>query len=395
MFDTNQDNLQLSRGNFNYDASFNVSSATETSDSLQASKTESIPEVDVDENEVIHMGQAIFLLNAVAVIWGTQHSVIKMVVDDCDPSAFSFARFALAAAIASPFTPGIQSLMDTLKSSKRSSLDGVDKNVEEDDILAWKWGLEMGMWMFLGYAFQAIGLEYTTAQRSGFLLYLNVKFVPFFSRILLGRKISVPTWVSAFTALTGTALLSYDGTSMALNIGDVWSIGAAAASAMFILRLEAASSAVKNSAALNSASLWTVTLATLLWCIGDGISGQNIVATDLSIQPTIDILSKSIESTASNVWQTVYSHPIELIYLGGITTAVANYIQTKAQRGISAERASLIYALDPVYGAFFANVLLGEKLTGLGIVGAGLITLAAATNAFIDFGNSEDTSKET
>jgi len=340
------------------------------------------------------MSQAIFLLNAVAIIWGTQHSVIKMVVDDCDPSAFSFARFALAAAIASPFTPGIQSLVDSIGSNEGSSLDGVDINAKEEDMLAWKWGLEMGMWMFLGYAFQAIGLEYTTAQRSGFLLYLNVKFVPFFARILLGRKISLPTWVSAFTALTGTALLSYDGTSMALNIGDVWSIGAAAASAMFILRLEAASSAVKNSAALNSASLWTVTLATLLWCIGDGISGQNIVATDLSLQPTIDIFSKSVESTASNVWQTVYSHPIELIYLGGITTAVANYIQTKAQRGISAERASLIYALDPVYGAFFANVLLGEKLTELGMIGAGLITLAAATNAFIDFGNSEDKSKE-
>ena len=65
-------------------------------------------------------------------------------------------------------------------------------------------------------------------------MYLNVKLVPFFAFVLLGRKISVPTWVSAFTALTGTGLLAYDGGSLGLNVGDAWSIAAAAASAMFL-----------------------------------------------------------------------------------------------------------------------------------------------------------------
>ena len=42
--------------------------------------------------------------------------------------------------------------------------------------------------------------------------------------------------------------------------------------------------------------------------------------------------------------------------------------------------------MDPVYGAVFANLLLGEELNGYGIAGAGLITVAAATNAFLDLG---------
>ena len=80
------------------------------------------------------------------------------------------------------------------------------------------------------------------------------------------------------------------------------------------------------------------------------------------------------------------SHPIALLYLSGVTTALANYIQTIAQKDISAERASVIYSLDPVYGAFFSWLLLGETLGGpQSYVGAGLITLAAATNAFLDF----------
>ena len=85
------------------------------------------------------------------------------------------------------------------------------------------------------------------------------------------------------------------------------------------------------------------------------------------------------------------SHPIELIYLGGVTTALANYIQTKAQKDISAERASVIYSLDTVYGAFFSWLLLGETLGGpQSFIGAGLITLAAATNAFLDFGDKKE-----
>lgn len=347
--------------------------------------------------------QSIFLLNLVAIIWGTQHSVIKMVVDDCDPASFSFARFALAFALASPFLPSFASIskLPKLLPFQQKQMDFFGSNGKENDdqnTLAWKWGIEMGTWMFLGYAFQAIGLEYTTAQRSGFLLYLNVKFVPFFARILFGKRISVPTWVSAFAALVGTALLSYDGTSMTWNLGDLWSVAAAAASAMFILRLESATAAVKDSAALNATSLWMVTVTSFLWCIGTGMRNSQMKVDqyyDMNNSKIrwdwMESASMACSSVVSNVAHTVTSHPLELIYLGGVTTALSNYIQTKAQRGISAERASIIYALDPVYGAFFASLLLGEGLSQYGYVGAGLITIAAATNAFLDLGSPEET----
>lgn len=344
---------------------------------------------DEEENNSSLAFQSVLLLNFVAVIWGSQHAVVKMVVDDCDAASFSFARFALATALASPFTPEIGSfLKQTLNEETLLEED------DEQNVLAWKWGIEMGLWMFLGYAFQAVGLEYTTAQRSGFLLYLNVKFVPFFARILFGRKISISTWVSAFTAFTGTALLAFDGNSMALNVGDLWSVAAAVSSAMFILRLESATNAVKDSAALNATSLWIVTAFTSIWCLGNSIRGTLETKTHQNFIESFGVLSSAFQSATSDVVGTIVSHPVELIYLGGVTTALANYIQTKAQKRIPAERASIIYALDPVYGAFFANLLLGEKLTQLGIVGAGLITAAAATNAFLDLGTDIKKSDE-
>merc|ERR1711982_55682 len=114
--------------------------------------------------------------------------------------------------------------------------------------MIWRWGVELGIWMFLGYTFQAIGLQYTTAQKSGFLLYLNVKFVPFFAYLLIRRKITLPTWLCALTAVIGTYCLAYESSNGIdslnnINVGDIWSLAAAAASAMFILRLECANKA--------------------------------------------------------------------------------------------------------------------------------------------------------
>ena len=66
-----------------------------------------------------------------------------------------------------------------------------------------KAGAELGVYTFLGFAFQSIGLESTTASRSAFLLYLNVKIVPFLSAVFYRRAIPLTTWISAFLALCG------------------------------------------------------------------------------------------------------------------------------------------------------------------------------------------------
>jgi drug/metabolite transporter (DMT)-like permease len=343
--------------------------------------------------------ESILLLNVVAVIYGTQHAVIKTVVADSDAGSFTLLRFGLAALLASPNTPIPASLANFLGGNTNNAnvedsliTDATDeKSTSTSASVAWRWGAEMGFWMFLGFAFQAVGLGSTTAQRSGFLLYLNVKFVPFLARILLGREISGATWISALTAFTGTALLAYGSGSggnggagaysFDLNAGDLWSIAAAAASAMFILRLERASSEVANAAQLNAACLWVVTLLAAVWTVGAGqvqAGGGGGSVTEFHLW--------------ADVTGIIYQHPLEMIYLSAVTTALANWIQAKAQRDISAERASVIYAMDPVYGAAFSYLLLGETLGGVpGWIGAGLITVAAATNAFMDLSGSEST----
>lgn len=218
------------------------------------------------------------------------------------------------------------------------------------------------MFLCVGYALQAVGLEYTTASRSGFLLYLNVKLVPLFAFLLLGRRITVDVWLYALAAFTGTALLSFDGSPP--NIGDLWSILAAAASAMFILRLEGAAAAYSaaRSKELNSATLWVVTALCGLWGLVEILKGGGGGAAGVEV-----------------VQQVVVREWPNILYLGAVTTALCNWIQTIGQREVPAEKAALIYAMDPVYGAIFARLLLGDsEILGVqGIIGAALVTGAA------------------
>jgi drug/metabolite transporter (DMT)-like permease len=421
--------------------------------------------------------QSILLLNLVAIIWGTQHAVIKSVIDDTiTPTKLSFfldgstlpilqpfinavsdvaaiivgenndvgdmlldrssttnviassssssssstaayftlARFGTAAILSSPYTPGVQQIMDNVQ--ERLFATAQQQQQQPDSLsttTAWRYGFELGIYMFLGYAFQAIGLETTTASRSGFLLYLNVKLVPFFAYVLYGKSIATRSWISAIVAFIGTSLLALDNngnesssesislTTATITAGDLWSIAAAATSAIFILRMESASRQVDKSSELNAATLWTVTLLSLLWTMTlsiqhesntDGSTAGAMVMVDVGTMSTtfITISIQSIQHIYHETILTITQHFIPLLYLSGITTALANYIQSKAQQNISAERASIIYAMDPVYGAIFANLLLGETLGKVGIGGALLIVLAAVTNAIVDFGNNSN-----
>lgn len=75
--------------------------------------------------------------------------------------------------------------------------------------------------------------------------------------------------------------------------------------------------------------------------------------------------------------QSVRTQGPLIAYLAIVTTALTNWLQVSGQRSVPAERAAIIYAMDPVYAAGFAYLLLGETLGATGLTGAALITGAA------------------
>lgn len=123
------------------------------------------------------------LLNAVTLLWGTQHAVIKLVLrEDLSPGVTNFARFGIAALLFSPWTPGVLRNPPSIPFSpaadgndvgEASPLEARTKDIGGNGAAGggggsasetWKAGAELGLWMFMGFAFQSIGLGYTTAR---------------------------------------------------------------------------------------------------------------------------------------------------------------------------------------------------------------------------------------
>ena len=287
---------------------------------------------------------ALLILNGVTVLWGSQHAVIKSVVDATgSPEALNAVRFGIAALVALPFAP---------------ELVGGD---DSDD--TWSAGAELGCWMFAGFALQAVGLQLTSASRSAFLLYLNVKLVPVLAFLLYGRQIAARTWASAAVAVAGTTLLSFDGTPPCA--GDGWSLAAALTSAAFILRLERYSSRF-DAAALNAATLAT----TAALCAGWALTAA---AFDSAVPGAAEL-----PATLARQAELMAGQAPALLYLSLVTTALANWLQALGQKSVSAQDAAIVYALDPVYGALFAAALLGERLGPQGLAGAALVLAGVA-----------------
>ena len=287
---------------------------------------------------------SLLALNLVTLLWGTQHAVIKGMVDATgSPDVVNAARFSLAALLALPWAP----------SPWASAEDATDADADAA-VATWVAGADLSLWMFAGYALQAIGLQFTTASRSAFLLYLNVKFVPVLAFLLYGRLVGARTWASAAVAVAGTCLLTYDGQPP--NAGDAWSLAAAAASAVFILRLEAAG---RNERLLGPASLNAATLICTAALCGAWAAAE------------VAIGGGSLDGVA----ETLREQAVPLLYLSLVTTALANWLQAYGQQRVSAPDAAIIYALDPVYGAGFSWLLLGEGIGPQGLAGAGLVLL--------------------
>ncbi|RIH87173.1 DMT family transporter [Calidithermus roseus] len=256
-------------------------------------------------------------LNVATLLWGTTFVVIKQSLESLSASQITLARFAVAALCFVPFL---------LRLERR----------------VWRAGLELGFYLWLGYATQAIGLEYTTASRSAFITTLYVVILPMFLG-LIGHKLRLPVWAAAMMAIAGVGLLSYDGSPP--NLGDVWTLGTALAYTFYIWRLEHFV-AVRSYPTLpiTGVQMLGVALLSGLWVAWEGPG-----------------------------WSASGFPYAQMLYLGLVATALCIWLQALGQRTVPAPEAAIAFTLEPVYAAIFAYFLLGERLGVQGLVGGFLI----------------------
>jgi drug/metabolite transporter (DMT)-like permease len=206
----------------------------------------------------------------------------------------------------------------------------------------------IGATLFVGYASQTIGLQFTTAARSGFVTGLAVVLVPVIGLILLRQRPPLGAVTGVVLATAGLFFLSWpgwEGTSAVVLRGDLITLVCSVAFAVQIVLVGKYAPAM-DPMALTTAQLIAVALLSGLFSFSEPPS--------------------AMASVPGWVWAGI-------VFLGVVATALGFAVQSKAQRFTTPTHVALIFAMEPVFSAIFAWLLTGEVLTGRSLVGSLLI----------------------
>lgn len=91
----------------------------------------------------------------------------------------------------------------------------------------------LGTILYIAFALQTVGLQYTTPSKNAFLTAVNVIIVPIIAFAVYKRRIDGYEIIGSMMAIVGIGCLSLQG-SMTMNIGDILSLACAVAFAFDI-----------------------------------------------------------------------------------------------------------------------------------------------------------------
>lgn len=214
----------------------------------------------------------------------------------------------------------------------------------------WRSGAILGCVVLSSYVSQAYGLELISANRSAFITCLNVLMVPFLG-LLFGARLSLQVVIAAGLACVGIGLMSWKGGG---NLaGDGATLASALAYAFYIILL---SRYAREHNPIMLAATQTVVMAAV--CIVATTATGSYNHTLVSLLPRAEL-----------VWKI-------LVFLGVIASAGTLFLQALAQQKISAGKAAVIYALEPVFASAFGWWWLSETMS-LRACAGGVIVVCA------------------
>ena len=269
-------------------------------------------------------GVADITLLGVSLVWGGTFPLIKMALQDSSPFAFLALRFLIGALI--------------LVSVFRKELTSVSRDTLQAGFL-------IGLFVFVGYVTQTVGLKYTTASKSGFITGLYVIFTPILAYAMLKATLPRRLILAVLLALTGLFFLSgIDPRNPNMNYGDFLTLICAIAYAFSVVLISKYTKTHNPSvlATIQAITIWI--LCTLSWII-------------------IEPFSLPASTTA---WFAVF-------FTAAFATSLAFLAQNYAQKYTTATKAAIIFTGEPVFALIFSFAILGETLGPEGIFGAALI----------------------
>jgi len=283
----------------------------ESTDSMRSSKRSKI---------------AIVLLILTTILWGTSFIITKNITEDVPIFFYIGLRFAIALVGFIPFFPHLKHL------NKRVLL----------------MSLGTGMLYFFGFAIQTIGLQTTTAGKTGFITGLSVIIVPFIAWIGFKKPLNKRIWIAVVLSVLGMSLLLLEGESGIL-IGDLLVIICAFFWAFYIIYND-------KSVRLVDIYSYSIIQIVVICCTGFAFS--------FLIQESYGSFSYS-----PDFWYV-------MIYMGIVVMTLSNLFQNWSQQHVGATQTAIIFSLEPVFAALFGFLIGNEILSIYSWIGCGLIFVA-------------------
>ncbi len=272
------------------------------------------------------MNISVLSLLFVTLVWGATFPVLKIATAQLSGIETSALRFLLAALCMLPWA---------LRAPRKAWIDGA----------------LLGALVLFSYVAQAYGLQFISSNRSAFLTSLNVLMVPLLG-LLFGNAWSWRVLLAALLACFGIGLMSWDGG--AHFVADAATVASAAAYALYVIVLSARAGRHEARSLAATQIVWMALLGGL-WMLADSLGTDRLQT--LSGRLNAEIL-----------WG--------LAYLGIVATAGMLFLQARAQRHVSADKAALIYAMEPVFAALFSWAWLSEGLTLRAALGGAVVVFA-------------------
>lgn len=205
--------------------------------------------------------------------------------------------------------------------------------------------LILSIFLFLCYICATLGIKYTTSAKASFFSCLGVLMIPVILRIFFRERVHKRVTISILVCTAGLFLISYSkGMGFYLSPGDIICMGCSVTGATHVI-LTGRVANDQDPALLATIQLFFISV----WAF--------LTAFLLEDFPT----------------DVPMSHWGVMLFLALFCTAIAFLLQCACQRIISPARTGVIFAIEPVSGAIFSAVLLGDHLGINGILGGAMI----------------------
>jgi drug/metabolite transporter (DMT)-like permease len=261
------------------------------------------------------------ILLAMTVIWGSTFVVVKLGLTDISPVFYTSLRFLLSCVI---FLPLFYKKIFPIPSA------------------AWKKGLILGFFLLAGFVTQVIGLNITTASKSGFITGTLVVFTPLLQIFIEKKLPRLGNFIGVALVTIGLFLLTSPAGSQ-FNFGDFLTLCCAILYALYIIYLDMYSD--EKAEVLTFLQFFFVGVGGLLY---------TFFAEDIVFHFTTPSL-------------------LSLGYTCLFATLLTTFIQTKYQKQTTPTRAAIIFSIEPVISACLAYLILCERIGAIGIAGGALI----------------------